>query len=1309
MCFVQMVDDSQLKRSDTLYALTPEEINTTGSPRETNALHFTVGFDAKEDGCYENSLGMFIMNVDNQEEDFFVGLLQFRIEVEDEDERYRTLFTNFGIPDPIVYPNIFKEQDPQEEGTDWRLVNRKSKELFLEYDQIFPYAGTYRALFNAIKYLGYQDIIFKEWYKIKDSNDNTKYVAIQNYNTSAGKPIHQTIKNYGINYEDYDRYTKLNRLSMIYHLQEISEDKPETQMKQKAYLFTISGQEVGFQEENVPFKTYNYSSLKNKFSGDWNDNNVIIYRAENNRLYLTLTKINEKGIEVPDDTKYVTHASTLTKIVTSSRRSGYNIQAIMPVYGDFNTPSPFVVDETGRHEYNYTYDEIPSVDNIYEYRNDEVLVKLYSVKNWLEDYITGVNCYISDINSEYIVLERIKTVGYVTGGEVHDITSEGLFTPHCEIHKTLNEETGEYVQDVFTNSSINIQCSLNEFRSATFDDYADYPIERFIKWNYDSDGEPGPLNVRTTIDGSLQDVPVYVSAPINALTVADEYQYALRLEDASSGSLYEFTDRDYLNNPIVIEDGEIKFMDDSVKSSCISNSDSSVSSNECPVIQITKGNLRRVNGDWSPDSQNNNIEWSIVTRQVIEEGYEDAQTYVIMSRLSDGLKARFKGSVNLSPDENNAEFLYTSENKWQLPMFIVTGYVPTNQLRSDYNSGDYVRISNIFRENPDTHYVLDIVEGRIMFRNHHVVDNEKYCNGAEIGFRFTDEKEQEIKIDYTYESERVPVYEFDSESFVTEMRDASVTNQEFYDLMCGKIIENTSVNIPVNRLGDYVVSVKAYDAYNNIYTNESDDKCRVSVREPSIEIIVNQDNAYNEDWFYKESPDGEELSVIEKHNTMNSLEKTPLYPIEYKVYSAENNIENHTISYDNITYALDTPKSEDYLTLTNMTEAVYRVTMNGNVATILMKSGNPNKQNIYNTGGKVTLCVYDEIKREILLQSEPLDIQGTPVRPTGFDGSQIIGADGQIVVDNVPAELNNFISRINDGDDTVNLYVINATILELTDDNISKTIIDSENRTTFIPVSTEWVEPLERIFYDNTMIKVCTVYVTTDGRTTNRINETAYRVLEYTDYKYDEETTYWGYVVNGIIDSKFINGLYNRDAYQKTDDTDVPTVGTIKMFMKPLHIVPVEYIMRVNEDATERSYLYGSSGDFYTMRTNVVYNPYQLLFDDYVDDTYSVSDSHFDHDVLKEMWTDPTDVFRDATLYLYKNIPITVGTDRYLIVRPCKNVPQIESGYQVKWRWMSYGLEDKTNWKDNRGNMDKILLFESKNHILTVTPNMFGS
>ena len=274
------------------------------------------------------------------------------------------------------------------------------------------------------------------------------------------------------------------------------------------------------------------------------------------------------------------------------------------------------------------------------------------------------------------------------------------------------------------------------------------------------------------------------------------------------------------------------------------------------------------------------------------------------------------------------------------------------------------------------------------------------------------------------------------------------------------------------------------------------------------------------------------------------------------------------------------------------------------------------------------------------------------------------------------------------------------------DDIISKMVIDTANRTTFIPMTVEYVERDNRVFHDDTMIKVCTVYVKTDGTSTNRVTETAFRV---TGYEYNSDLEMWGYVIDGIIDVKFINNLYNRNDYLKTDDNDVPTVGTIRFYMKPLHIYPVEYNLRVNEDAVERSYMYGDDGDFYMMRTNVVYNQYQLLFDDYVDDTYSVSDSHFDHDVLKEMWADPTDVFSDASLYLYEDTPITVGTDRYLIIRPCDDIPQIENDYRVKWRWLSYGLEDKTNWKDNDGNMDKLLLFESKNRVLSVSPFMFGS
>jgi hypothetical protein len=99
----------------------------------------------------------------------------------------------------------------------------------------------------------------------------------------------------------------------------------------------------------------------------------------------------------------------------------------------------------------------------------------------------------------------------VTGGEVKDMTTVGMFTPHA----TVKEGS------VFTDSSICITCGLNEFRSLSFEDYADFPIERFVKWSYDADGNEIPLTANVSVGDSSQEMPVYVSAPLSALTVAD--------------------------------------------------------------------------------------------------------------------------------------------------------------------------------------------------------------------------------------------------------------------------------------------------------------------------------------------------------------------------------------------------------------------------------------------------------------------------------------------------------------------------------------------------------------------------------------------------------------------------------------------------------------------------------------------------------------------------------------------------------------------------------------------------------------------
>lgn len=187
-------------------------------------LSLTVAFSSQEEGCYQNFIGMYLQQKDTKNI-FFIGVIVIKTEVEGEDERYRALLGNFGIPDPKDYANIFSEQDYNEEGTDYKIVNEKSKELMLTYDQIFPYTGTYKALLNAIKFLGYSDIIFKEWYHIKDNNDNLTDVAIQRLDIENRKQLKDMLSQYDVSIEDFNNYSKMNKLTMVYHLNCIKENK----------------------------------------------------------------------------------------------------------------------------------------------------------------------------------------------------------------------------------------------------------------------------------------------------------------------------------------------------------------------------------------------------------------------------------------------------------------------------------------------------------------------------------------------------------------------------------------------------------------------------------------------------------------------------------------------------------------------------------------------------------------------------------------------------------------------------------------------------------------------------------------------------------------------------------------------------------------------------------------------------------------------------------------------------------------------------------------------------------------------------
>jgi len=90
--------------------------------------------------------------------------VDFYGEVVGEDERFKIMIQNLGMP---FYPqdaNILRSSDPKEPLPNFLEINEKRKELLLTGDQIYNYIGAYKGLINALKFFGYQDLRIKEYW-----------------------------------------------------------------------------------------------------------------------------------------------------------------------------------------------------------------------------------------------------------------------------------------------------------------------------------------------------------------------------------------------------------------------------------------------------------------------------------------------------------------------------------------------------------------------------------------------------------------------------------------------------------------------------------------------------------------------------------------------------------------------------------------------------------------------------------------------------------------------------------------------------------------------------------------------------------------------------------------------------------------------------------------------------------------------------------------------------------------------------------------------------------------------------------------
>ena len=115
-------------------------------------------------------------------------------EVVGSEERLKTYLSNKGW-DKFKDLNVYKDYSNDDSIEDSVFRNVKSKELILTGEEIFPYIGSYKALFNVLDHLGWSDLnIEQEYIDLQASTEGAlKYLKVSNATLANNSKINQGI------------------------------------------------------------------------------------------------------------------------------------------------------------------------------------------------------------------------------------------------------------------------------------------------------------------------------------------------------------------------------------------------------------------------------------------------------------------------------------------------------------------------------------------------------------------------------------------------------------------------------------------------------------------------------------------------------------------------------------------------------------------------------------------------------------------------------------------------------------------------------------------------------------------------------------------------------------------------------------------------------------------------------------------------------------------------------------------------------------------------------------------------------------
>ncbi len=601
-------------------------------------LVINVGFKSEFEGVFERRLRIY-ERLNGIDESLLSEILVNAQSI-GQDERFDTILQDVAPAfNPKDFPHLFKQANINEALPDWNLVNEKSRNMILDYSQITPYIGTYKALINSIKWLGYEDIKIKEWFR-------------------------------------------------------------DVKAQKKLSLY-------------VPYDAKERTKT------------ILYFTPEERR---NLKKLNE-----------------LSLIYCINRETGE-------------------IDEWGN----------PETENCYEYNLDEILTKLYSLKDWLERKVIGVNARITDLTGEGVYFERFKNLLYGTQDFGHRGEIKQLVTPW-----PLSDNSELITGDA------SIDLSLKELNQLKIEDFP-YRFIDIIQYGYSRDPSlydgstatydtiPADSSLLEDFDASL----VRVGPTFRFPSTLFDIEWKISTSKPTSGVLTE----QFVTNPLWVYSDTLRFYD-------ILDETSNFYDNSTNLrIIITSGYLR----DPSIDIWEDSIAYSI---------YPDTSNNSVWMESSTGVLTKFNGNVTLQPTDLTSYLKYELDANYMAPLLSFVNY---KYIDISANTSSFTKP-----------YYLDIVNGYIGMDVSIVTpDNQIQYSTQVINFTYDSSiDEQAINLEVEYQSGRIPLYVYDPSKYYEDIFLNNV------DPVNSLVVDNSIYKMWTNHIGDYNIEIFAWDGYNTLFNN----------------------------------------------------------------------------------------------------------------------------------------------------------------------------------------------------------------------------------------------------------------------------------------------------------------------------------------------------------------------------------------------------------------------------------------------------------------------------------------------------------